>query len=190
MTDLPSRYLQKAPAPKISEALKCGSYKDCFNCSFESKQTCKWASDIKGGTCVLNTRQKDQATTSIETWPQYVDKCPDDLNICEKTVLEQGADDKSKVIKLKMVLPRWESAIPKNYYCNFNLGLNRDYLYTVQVDRFLSHSLSVNLYENIEFQVIGGPKNNEDKILVSNQDLRRTLHHEKSACVPTKSIST
>ena len=88
-----------------------------------------------------------------------------------------------------MVLPRWETSIPKNYYCNFNLKLNRDYLYTVQVDRFLSHSLSVNLFENIEFQVIGGPKNNEDKILVSNQDLRRTLHHEKSACVPTKMIS-
>lgn len=83
-----------------------------------------------------------------------------------------------------MNIPEWDVKIPKNYYCNFKLDLNRNYIYTIQVDRFLSHSSEVKLYENIEFQVMGGSKEQKDLIYVSNQDLRKTLHQDQSQCVP------
>ena len=37
--------------------------------------------------------------------------------------------------------------IPENYYCNFEFDLQSQYVYTVEVDRFVSHR---DLYENIE----------------------------------------
>ena len=110
-------------------------------------------------------------TAAIGKWPEYADQCEDKLGICEKTVLSQDQD--TSIIKLKMVAPN-QGIIPENYYCNFNFDLNEEYLYTVEVDRFVSHQ---DIYENIEFEVTGSTSGEkEKKIVVGNYDLQQTAH--------------
>lgn len=119
--------------------------RDCFNCSKVSDGKCEW----RENSC--KPRISNKYSPDINQWQEYVDACEDSENICErKLILKSDTDNVSRIWKMRMKVP-YNGIINKNYYCHFNLELNRDYLYTIEVDRFKSKDQGASLNENVEF---------------------------------------
>jgi len=71
--------------------------------------------------------------------------------------------------------------IPANYYCHFELELDRSRMYTIEIDRFRSKGVDATFMdENVEFQMVGGENGAQNRFLVTNADMRKTLFKEQN----------
>ncbi len=71
--------------------------------------------------------------------------------------------------------------IPANYYCRFQLDLDRNRMYTIEIDRFRAKEVDATFMdENVEFQMVGGEDGATNRFLVTNSDMRKTLFKEQN----------
>lgn len=119
----------------------CKQIRDCFTCNGDTSSNCAW----NDGKCLKS--QSDHFWTT--KWYEPFDICPDHLKICsitsQNTTFFEFSIDQS-------LAARSPSPIPKNYFCKFQLALDKDILWQMTLFRFDS----LNRSESVDIKIVKG----------------------------------